>query len=372
MNIRNTRKIIGMCLTQRLLAVVVSLIMAIMMLLPQTGFISLARATESEDAVVMQAGHADFGPTYANGVWKLKIRDDSGESPVWRDPENMVFQLTDHAIVPMPSDAAYSFIGEKPGANLYVIPQTQNPDVVWLGWNTQESGVLSNLDRGAQLSLDSVRGPGALHVYLENGNNAPQPLWNSTRAMPQQTWIETNAHTHVNWVFSKPGIYHVRLTFSGKLKNGQTVSDTRTLNFAVGSKTDPAAALGQPDAQSSQHDNQNDADDTQEGQKTDQADQQVASRHHGKQKSSKQDDNMIAGIAQLIIVMVVIMIVVIMVIVLIAVMKSKRARKEVMMRALEDKIRKELAQGMSYPQDPNNQDTTVFPQVSADTDTPRN
>lgn len=289
---------------------------------------------ESNQPVMIQAGHADFGPTLIDNKWKMKIRDDTGDEPVWRDPENVVFRLANNAIVPMPNDAAYSFIGEKPGTKLYVIPQTQNPDVPWLGWNTQEGGVLNELDRGANLSLDGVSGPGKLHVYLENGNNNPQQLWDSTKGYPQNTWIETNAHTHVNWVFSKPGVYHVKLTFSGKLKNGRTVSDTRVLNFAVGDSTDPQAALGAATDGGDQSDegnaDDNDADNagadgTEEN--TDGGDRaHAASRNVHKQAARNADTT--SGLLQLVGIMVAIVAIIIVAFVGFAVVKSRKARQQ--------------------------------------------
>lgn len=313
-----------------LLALIFSLVTLVASLCAPNPMQETAYANEGNQPVMIQAGHADFGPTLIDGKWKLKIRDDTGDEPVWRDPENVVFKLGGNSIIPMPDDAAYSFIGEKPGTKLYVIPQTQNPDVPWLGWNTQEGGVLNELDRGANLSLEGVSGPGKLHVYLENGNNNPQQLWDSTKGYPQNSWIEANAHTHVNWVFSKPGIYHVKLTFSGKLKNGRAVSDTRVLNFAVGDNTDPNAALGAGAAGASGNEGDEEGQDEEDN---DESEKDEANHHHellhNKHKhshkvSEKSDDT--ALVLQIVGIFVAIIAVIIVIFVLIAVVKSKKAR----------------------------------------------
>lgn len=314
-----------------LLALIFSLVTLVASLCAPNPMQETAYATEGNQPVMIQAGHADFGPTLIDGKWKLKIRDDTGDEPVWRDPENVVFKLGGNSIIPMPDDAAYSFIGEKPGTKLYVIPQTQNPDVPWLGWNTQEGGVLNELDRGANLSLEGVSGPGKLHVYLENGNNNPQQLWDSTKGYPQNSWIETNAHTHVNWVFSKPGIYHVKLTFSGKLKNGRAVSDTRVLNFAVGDNTDPNAALGAGAAAGASGSEGDEEDQDEED--NDEATKDETNNHHkllrnqhkhSHKVSEKSDDT--ALVLQIVGIFVAIIAVIIVIFVLIAVAKSKKAR----------------------------------------------
>ena len=321
------------------IAAIFTAIMAIAAIFMPSPFVGEASAATSSQPVMIQAGHADFGPTLAGGHWKIQIRDDTGDDPVWRDPENVVFKLGSSSIIPMPNDATYSFIGEKPGTKLYVIPQTQNPNVPWLGWNTQEGGVLNELDRGANLSLEGVSGPGKLHVYLENGNNNPQQLWDSTKGYPQNSWIEANAHTHVNWVFSKPGIYHVKLTFSGKLKNGRAVSDTRVLNFAVGDNTDPNAALGSgaaagAGANSGDEDSSSDEEGSDEGSESgasangenaeDGESGVKAGRHH--KKASNSDDTV--AIAQIVMIIFVIVTIVIIAFVMFAVAKSKKARRE--------------------------------------------
>lgn len=314
----------------------ITLIATVLMPSPLVGS---ANAVTSNQPVMIQAGHADFGPTLSGGNWKMKIRDDTGDEPVWRDPENVVFKLGSNSIIPMPNDSTYSFIGEKPGTKLYVIPQTQNPDVPWLGWNTQEGGVLNELDRGANLSLDGVSGPGKLHVYLENGNNAPQQLWDSTKGYPQNSWIEANAHTHVNWVFSKPGIYHVKLTFSGKLKNGRAVSDTRVLNFAVGDKTDAQAALpsasagsadqggaSQTDAQDEANGSE-DADGNGDGNAANSENNNGNKFANGSRKKHKSSSDDTVAIAQIVMIVFAILTIIIIAFIAFAVVKSKRARQ---------------------------------------------
>ncbi|WP_391496029.1 TIGR03773 family transporter-associated surface protein [Gardnerella swidsinskii] len=339
-----------------LLALIFSLVTLVASLCAPNPMQETAYANEGNQPVMIQAGHADFGPTLIDGKWKLKIRDDTGDEPVWRDPENVVFKLGGNSIIPMPDDAAYSFIGEKPGTKLYVIPQTQNPDVPWLGWNTQEGGVLNELDRGANLSLEGVSGPGKLHVYLENGNNNPQQLWDSTKGYPQNSWIETNAHTHVNWVFSKPGIYHVKLTFSGKLKNGRAVSDTRVLNFAVGDNADPNAALGAGAAAGASGDEGDDGDEEdQDEEDNDEAGKDEASHHnkllHNKHKhshkvSEKSDDT--ALVLQIVGIFVAIIAVIIVIFVLIAVVKSKKARNLALAKQVSAQANQQYANNANY------------------------
>ena len=96
-------------------------------------------------------------------------------------------------------------MGAPAGSKVYVIPQTETKGVIWPGWNTQDPQLVSKLNRGVNLTLEQVSGPGTFSLYLENGNfSAPQVLWSSTKSEPQKLWVEKNTHTHANWVFTAP------------------------------------------------------------------------------------------------------------------------------------------------------------------------
>ncbi|HWL43753.1 MAG TPA: choice-of-anchor M domain-containing protein, partial [Ilumatobacter sp.] len=141
----------------------------------------------------------------------------------------------DAATQTVPDDPTYAFLGVEPGTDVHVVPQVQNPDVVWVGWNTQEPNVMAVIDRGVTLTLLGVQGPGSMTVYLQAGNlSAPDVLWQSTRAEAQPLWVEVNTHTHANWVFTEPGIYLVQVEASADLIDGQHVAAVSTLRFAVG------------------------------------------------------------------------------------------------------------------------------------------
>lgn len=190
----------------------------------------------------LELGHVDVGPRFVDGRWTLMIHDDeakaaSGGESVWRHPDKTVLRVTDDAVLQVPDDPQYGFLPASPGADVHVVPQTQNPDVVWLGWNTQDPDVMERIDRGVTLTLTDVQGPGDLVVYLQSGDfGAPKVLWNSTAA-PKPFFVDVDTHTHANWVFTKPGVYLAQVRVSADLIDGTKVSDTRQLRFAVGSST---------------------------------------------------------------------------------------------------------------------------------------
>lgn len=195
--------------------------------------------------VVVGDGHLDIGPHLDAGRWRLAVRDDHAARAVWRDPSDVVIRVHDAARLTAPRDPQYAFLGSAQGRSVYVIPQTQNRQVVWTGWNTQDPEVVDAVGLGATFTLRGVRGPGQLHVFLQAGTGgAPDLLWTSGKRSAQPLFVESNTHTHANWVFTTPGVYLVDFEVSATLKSGRPVRDRRTLQFAVGDATRPATTVG--------------------------------------------------------------------------------------------------------------------------------
>lgn len=197
-----------------------------------------------KDKVVIKAGHVDLGPRFVDGAWRLRLRDDTKAPPVWRSLGDVVLQLPGTAILPAPDDEQFSFLDAKAGQDVYVVPQTENADVVWVGWNSQDPEVVRRLAGGLTLRLHGVDGPGQFVLFLQNGNFDPaQLLWTSAKSEPQDIWAESNTHVHGNWVFTAPGTYLLDVEIRAELKDGTTVTDRTLLRFAVGDETDPQQAF---------------------------------------------------------------------------------------------------------------------------------
>lgn len=189
------------------------------------------------DRAELGTGHVDLGPRYdEDGTWSLMVHDDTATAgSVWRDLDRTVLRVHDAAVQRVPDDPAYSFLGAAPGQEVYVVPQTQDQEVVWIGWNTQDPQVMETVDRGVTLSLVGAEGPGELVVYLQDGGfGEPDVLWDSTVAEAQPLWVDVNTHTHANWVFTRPGVYLVTVEARADLVDGTTASATGTIRLAVG------------------------------------------------------------------------------------------------------------------------------------------
>ena len=197
----------------------------------------------SNEASEIAVGHVDLGPRLIDGQWRAGLRHDAESGAVWRDPNQTVLRVNDAAIMTAPNSADYPFLADVAGKPVYVVPQTQNPSVVWLGWNTQDPAVTATIDRGLTMRVGPVSGPGRAWLFLQSGTFGKPLLLADSGAAPGDVWIDSGTHVHANWAFSAPGTYTATVTFLGTTTAGEAVSASTTLRFAVGDAASASEAL---------------------------------------------------------------------------------------------------------------------------------
>ena len=195
------------------------------------------------EASEISVGHVDLGPRLIDGQWRAGLRHDAETGAVWRDPNQTVLRVNDAAIMTAPDSADYPFLADVAGKPVYVVPQTQNPGVVWLGWNTQDPAVTATIDRGLTMRVGPVSGPGRAWLFLQSGTFGKPLLLADSGAAPGDVWIDSGTHVHANWAFSAPGTYTATVTFLGTTTAGEAVSASTTLRFAVGDAASASEAL---------------------------------------------------------------------------------------------------------------------------------
>ena len=186
-------------------------------------------------ATILSAGHIDYASRIVGGKLESLIGDDTGGKKVYREPSGTVLWLKPSAKVTLPS--GFGAVG-KAGATVWQVPQTQNRDLIWLGWNTELLNA-GNAAGPVTWKLDSVSGPGTVKVYLSGSFGGVQTMVLNGRGSSYQ--IPLGVHAHANWAFSKEGTYRLKLTHTVTLPGGKRSSDTETLTIAVGD-VDPAKA----------------------------------------------------------------------------------------------------------------------------------
>ncbi|WP_447002001.1 choice-of-anchor M domain-containing protein [Saccharothrix isguenensis] len=205
-------------------------------------FLLVQPVAHAEAPVVIADGHVDLGPRLVDGQWTLQLRDDTGDGPVWREPADVVLQVADKAKTAVPDDPAYAFLGS-PGGEIWVLPQVQDQEVVWPGWNTQDPSIADVVGREVDWRLHGVEGPGRFELFLTGNFGTPETIFSSDRPYPQETGVEAGTHVHGNWVFTAPGAYLLDVEMA--TADGRADRATLKVHVGPGDPTTAFATTGQ-------------------------------------------------------------------------------------------------------------------------------
>lgn len=107
-------------------------------------------------------------------------------------------------------------------------------DSIWLGLRVNGTGKDKGATRASEVKLNAlaVRGPGDMTGFVTSTFGTPEIFFNSADGFGNDyTTLPVDAHTHMSWSFTKPGIYELDLqaTLDGKESLGEA-----TVTFAVG------------------------------------------------------------------------------------------------------------------------------------------
>lgn len=120
------------------------------------------------------------------------------------------------------------------GAKLLPLVENITLDTVWLGFGVR--GATETRAAEIDVHLTGVTGPGQVTMFLTDAFGRPEIYWNTADGLTEADAITLppNAHTHVNWTFSEPGVY--TLDMAATLTDGGAVTEqgTGTFTFAVG------------------------------------------------------------------------------------------------------------------------------------------
>jgi anchored repeat ABC transporter substrate-binding protein len=131
------------------------------------------------------------------------------------------------------------------GAHVMPLVEDVGLDVIWLGLRVRGDGAARGATRASdvRLSATALDGPGELVVYLTEALGRPEVYYDSADGFDRRDLaiLPPAAHTHLNWAFTKPGVY--RLTLQAALDDGHGRPrrlGQGTFAFAVG--VDPRTA----------------------------------------------------------------------------------------------------------------------------------
>ena len=173
------------------------------------------------DPVEIARGHLDVRLTQASGegglTYGLAVKDDSltnARTSVLRTVGSTTLTVAPNARFVRPaslSDPSYDVLGPV-GTATYVLPETQNSDIVWPGLSTEGIDYAA-LPEGADLTLHLAQAPeGARVAFFQGGTfgAGAKVHFDSTKGDGLVHTTEAT-HMHGNWVFSAPGTYRIEV-----------------------------------------------------------------------------------------------------------------------------------------------------------------
>jgi surface-anchored protein len=194
---------------------------------------------------ILTTQHVDIGIGYADGAWDLHVHDETND--VEYAPDEAILEVKLQAKTVVPANPLFAFLGA-PGSEIWILPQAQNPNLLFLGIGTEEiqPGVFDGNVVTLTLTGLTTEIPGAKFTLFQvDFFGSPVVFMNSANGITAADKVvrPVGGHDHYNWSFSEPGEYLVEFTASG-LIGGVPTSDTATYTFNVIPEPGSLALLG--------------------------------------------------------------------------------------------------------------------------------
>ena len=184
-----------------------------------------------QQMLVVDRGHVDvFNVAAKAGKLTLNLKEDITGSHVHRDPSKVELHVKSTA---WNENIPEGWPGGPKG---YALSMTQDPNLVWPGWDTLETQG-GGVEPKVTLRFQNVQGPGPVHLYGQTSFGGPAALLANNQfqlvkgaALP----VDTPAHVHANWIFAKPGVYKFTVVAEGTAGGKTVTSAPATYTFTVG------------------------------------------------------------------------------------------------------------------------------------------
>lgn len=160
----------------------------------------------ASDFDIITKGHQDMALSGDSGDLSFKVKDD--DKGIEHDSETFAIEVSDDLKQPLSELGDSSLPNEG-----WILPQTQDPNAPWLGFNTQElSQDLLAAGETATLSMAIAQGPedGRIVAYQTDLERIKYLMDTEDGS----AWdYPGNSHSHPAFIFTEPGTYAVSFTF---------------------------------------------------------------------------------------------------------------------------------------------------------------
>jgi surface-anchored protein len=191
---------------------------------------------------LLSDGEVDLGVAFEEGSWDLHLHDEGND--VEYEPGEAVIDVKPSSLVTRTgpfANEAFDFLGVANGNVFYVLPQSENTDLVYLGFGAEELAEGIFVGDAIRLRLASVSGPGHFSIWLDGATSTTPSLVMASsdgiRANDEYV-VNAGSHAHINFGFTQAGTYKVAFVATGVLASdgSTTTSEIVTYTFRIGSE----------------------------------------------------------------------------------------------------------------------------------------
>jgi surface-anchored protein len=179
---------------------------------------------------ILSTEHVDVGVNYADGEWDLHVHDETNDAEY--EPGDVILRVNAAAQTTVPDNPLFNFLGA-PGGPVWILPNTQNPDLLFLGIGAEEleSGLF--VGDSVTLRLHGLSGPGHFALFDFNSLGEPLALMNSRDGFSAADafTVIPGGHSDLNWAFSAPGLYTLSFEASGTLADGNRFTSSGPVDY---------------------------------------------------------------------------------------------------------------------------------------------
>jgi len=211
-------------------------------------------------AGILDAGHIDVfeiefepaqGPDQPAELG-LQIHDEERDEEFSVD--GTTFVLKPESQVDRPTGAAFNFLGIPEGKSIWLIPQLQNPNLLFGGVSAEEIEIgalgkyletdprVNQSDEFVRVEMVGFSGPGEMSIWTNDPFGTPIVFWQTADGVnapgtPTDTLFSTpQAHADVNFAFTAAGEYTVQVRATAFLSDNKLnpiASEVQTYRFFV-------------------------------------------------------------------------------------------------------------------------------------------
>ncbi|MGB0579579.1 MAG: choice-of-anchor M domain-containing protein [Limisphaerales bacterium] len=198
--------------------------------------------TRGRAADLITNGHYDLNVAFSNNVgWAFNWYNFADGSRVSLNQIDMGMTEAARTVVPA---SGFSDLGAAPGNPVWILPQTQNPDITFLGYRTDDidpteiTALFGTAFIGLKVTEVRGSGPdrGGFFSAYQTGLGSPVFQYTSANGLDNGDVvapIPLGAHAHFNWAFTKPGEYQVKFEAEGDHKTGGVTNGSGAFTFFV-------------------------------------------------------------------------------------------------------------------------------------------